>query len=97
VTVKDLAARFDAEHIAVHLKPRRRRVPAELKVHPPLRQPPIADEPRGGRRFHHKYRHVLPGQPLPGDLSKMFNLAELWGMGGRLNPRKHIKKYRGEA
>src|SRR5512134_350861 len=102
VTVKDLAARFDAEHIAVHLKPStqkdyRRRL--KKFILPFFGNRPIAEVSREEvARFHHKYRHVpYQANRCLEILSKMFNLAELWGMRPNgSNPRKHIKKYREE-
>jgi hypothetical protein len=101
VTVRDLAARFDAEHIIVHLKPSTQKEYRRSlkKVILLLWQP--ADrrgQPRGGRPLPPQApARSLPGQPLLEILSKMFNLAELWGLRPNgSNPRKHIKKYREE-
>ena len=76
-------------------------VPAKPEeVHPPLLRQ-AADrrgEPRGGRPLPSQ----VPGVPYQANrcleiLSKMFNLAELWGLRpDGSNPRKHIKKYREE-
>jgi Arm DNA-binding domain len=99
VTVKDLATRFDAEHIAVHLKPSTKEYRRSLKkfILPFFGKRPIAEVSREEvARFHHKYRH-LPYQAncCLEILSKMFNLAELWGFRpDGSNPRKHIRKYR---
>ena len=102
VTVKDLAARFDAEHIAVHLKPStQKEYRRSLKkfILPFFGKRPIAEVSREEvARFHHKYRHVpYQANRCLEILSKMFNLAELWGFRpDGSNPRKHIKKYREE-
>ena len=102
VTVKDLAARFDAEHIAVHLKPStQKEYRRSLKkfILPFFGSRPIAEVSREEvARFHHKYRHVpYQANRCLEILSKMFNLAELWGLRpDGSNPRKHIKKYREE-
>ena len=102
VTVKDLAARFDAEHIAVHLKPStQKEYRRSLKkfILPFFGNRPIAEVSREEvARFHHKYRHVpYQANRCLEILSKMFNLAELWGLRpDGSNPRKHIKKYREE-
>ena len=102
VTVKDLAARFDAEHIAVHLKPStQKEYRRSLKkfILPFFGNRPIAEVSREEvARFHHKYRHVpYQANRCLEILSKMFNLAELWGLRpDGSNPRKHIRKYREE-
>jgi integrase len=102
VTVKDLAARFDAEHIAVHLKPstqKEYRRSLEKFILPCFGNRPIAEVTREEvARFHHKYRHVpYQANRCLEILSKMFNLAELWGLRpDGSNPRKHIRKYREE-
>jgi integrase len=102
VTVKDLAARFDAEHIAVHLKPstqKEYRCSLKKFILPFFGYRPIAEVSREEvARFHHKYRHVpYQANRCLEILSKMFNLAELWGLRpDGSNPRKHIKKYREE-
>src|SRR5512134_226945 len=103
VTVKDLAARFDREHIAVHLKPStQKEYRRSLKkfILPFFGNRPIAEVSREEvARFHHKYRRVpYQANRCLEILSKMFNLAELWGLrSDGSNPRKHIKKYREEA
>ena len=102
VTVKDLATRFDAEHIAVHLKPStQKEYRRSLKkfILPFFGNRPIAEVSREEvARFHHKYRHVpYQANRCLEILSKMFNLAELWGLRpDGSNPSKHIKKYREE-
>lgn len=100
VTVKDLAARFDAEHIAVHLKASKEyRRSLKIFILPAFANRPIVEVSREEiARFHHKYRHVpYQANRCLKILSKMFNLAELWGLRpDGSNPRKHIKKYRDE-
>ena len=102
VTVKDLAARFDVEHIAVHLKPstqKEYRRTLERFILPFFGNRPIAEVTREEvARFHHKYRHVpYQANRCLEILSKMFNLAELWSLRPNgSNPRKHIKKFREE-
>ena len=102
LTVKDLAARFDAEHIAVHLKPstqKEYRRSLEKFILPYFGNRSIAEVSREDvARFHHQYRYVpYQANRCLEILSKMFNLAELWGLRpDGSNPRKHIKKYREE-
>ena len=99
LTVKDLAARFDAEHIAVHLKEstaKEYRRNLQLFILPSIGRMRINDVTRADiAKFHHDYRH----KPYQANrnveiISKMFNLAELWGLRpDGSNPRRHIKKY----
>ena len=99
LTVKELAERFDAEHIAVHLKPntqREYRRNLKLYILPAIGNKRINDVCRADvAKFHHDLRH----KPYQANrnieiISKMFNLAELWGLRpDGTNPRRHIKKY----
>lgn len=99
LTVRELAARFDDEHIAVHLKEttaREYRRNLRLFIVPAFGNMRITDVTRSDvTRFHHDWRH----KPFQANrnleiVSKMFNLAELWGLRpDGTNPRRHIKKY----
>lgn len=99
LTVRDLAARFDEEHIAVHLKAttaKEYRRNVKLFILPAIGRMRITDVARSDvARFHHDWRH----KPYQANrnleiISKMFNLAELWGLRpDGTNPRRHIKKY----
>jgi len=99
LTVKELADRFDAEHIAVHLKEttaKEYRRNLKLFILPAIGRMRITDVTRADiAKFHHDYRH----KPYQANrnieiISKMFNLAELWGLRpDGTNPRRHIKKY----
>ena len=101
-TVADLAKRFDAEHIAVRLKPRtakeyRRNV--QLFIVPALGRLKVAEVTRADvARLHHEFRDT----PYQSNrnleiVSKMFNLAELWGLRpDGSNPCRHVKKYKEE-
>ncbi|MFN3748304.1 MAG: tyrosine-type recombinase/integrase [Sphingorhabdus sp.] len=99
LTVRDLADRFDQEHIAVHLKlttAKEYRRNLKLFILPALGSMRINDVTRADvARFHHDWRH----KPYQANrnleiVSKMFNLAELWGLRpDGTNPRRHIKKY----
>lgn len=100
LTVKELADRFEAEHIAVHLKEttaKEYRRNLKLFILPAIGRMRITDVTRAEvAKFHHDYRH----KPYQANrnieiISKMFNLAELWGFRpDGTNPRRHIKKYR---
>ncbi len=97
--VKELAERFDEEHIAVHLKAstaKEYRRNLELFILPAIGHLRIVDVTRADiAKYHHDWRH----RPYQANrnieiISKMFNLAELWGLRpDGTNPRRHIKKY----
>jgi integrase len=99
VTVRELADRFDREHIQVRVKEstakeyRRNLVRFIL---PALGRLRVEEVSRADiARFHHDLRHI-PYQANRNIeiISKMFSLAEMWGL--RLdgsNPRRHIRKY----
>jgi integrase len=99
LTVKDLADRFDAEHIAVRVKEstaREYRRNLKRFIMPALGRHRIAEVTRADvARFHHDLRHI----PYQANrnleiISKMFNLAEMWGLRpDGSNPRRHIRKY----
>jgi integrase len=102
ITVKELADRFDKEHVAIRVKEStakgyRRLI--ERVIIPALGRHRVTEVTRADiAKIHHDLRH------LPYDanrsleiISKMFNLAEMWGLRpDGSNPRKHIKKYREE-
>lgn len=97
--VKELAERFDQEHIAVHLKAstaKEYRRNLKLFILPAIGHLRIIDVTRADiSKYHHDWRH----RPYQANrnleiISKMFNLAELWGLRpDGTNPRRHIKKY----
>ncbi len=99
LTVADLAKRFDEEHISVRLKPstaQEYRRNLRRFILPAIGRLKVADVTRADiARFHHELRHI----PYQANrnlevISKMFNLAELWGLRpDGSNPRRHIKKY----
>ena len=99
VTVKELAERFDEEHISVHIKAstaKEYRRNLKLFILPAIGNMRICDVTRADiAKFHHDWRH----KPYQANrnieiISKMFNLAELWGLRpDGTNPRRHIKKY----
>lgn len=97
--VRELADRFDAEHITVHLKAstaKEYRRNLKLFILPAIGHLRIIDVTRADvSKYHHDWRH----RPYQANrnleiISKMFNLAELWGLRpDGTNPRRHIKKY----
>ena len=97
--VKDLADRFDKEHIALRLKPSTakgyRRMLKRVII-PALGNHRVTEVTRADvARIDHDFRHIpYDANRCLEIISKMFNLAEMWGMRpDGSNPRKHIKKY----
>lgn len=100
LTVADLGARFLAEHVAHHCKPRtaeeyRRAV--DHYINPLLGRQNIAEITRADvARLHHRFRdRPYQANRALAVLSKMMNLAEAWGLRtDGSNPVRHVKKYR---
>ena len=97
--VKDLAERYMEEHVIPHCKPStakgyRRYLDKHLV--PFFGDMKIKDVQRSDvAEFHHSLRRT-PYEANHGleIISKMFNLAEMWGLrDDHTNPRRHIKKY----
>jgi len=99
ITVKELAERFEKEHIDLRLKPstaKGYKRMLERVVIPALGRHRVTEVTRADvAKIHHDLRHI----PYDANrsleiISKMFNLAEMWGLRpDGSNPRKHIKKY----
>lgn len=99
ITVAELAERFEKEHVSVRLKAstaREYRRNLRRFIVPALGSLKVVDVTRADiARFHHDLRHI----PYQANrnlevISKMFNLAELWGLRPEgSNPRRRIKKY----
>lgn len=99
LTVRELAVRFDAEHIAVRVKEstaKEYRRNLRRFILPVLGRHRVSDVTRADvAKFHHDLRHI----PYQANrnleiVSKMFNLAEMWGhRPDGSNPRRHIRKY----
>jgi integrase len=99
VTVVELADRFEKEHVAVHLKEstaKEYRRNLRRFILPVLGRHRVTDVTRADvAKFHHDLRHI----PYQANrnleiISKMFNLAEMWGLRpDGSNPRRHIRKY----
>jgi integrase len=99
LTVEELAARFDRDHIQVHLKESTAKEYRRNLRHfilPALGRLPVKDVTRANvARLHgdHSLRPYQANRNLE-IVSKMFNLAEVWGLRpDGSNPRRHIKKY----
>lgn len=102
ITVTELAERFDREHIALRVKEStakgyRRMV--ERVILPALGRHRVTEVTRADiAKLHHDLRHIpYDANRCLEIISKMFNLAEMWGVRpDGTNPRKHIQKYREE-
>lgn len=99
LTVTELADRFDREHISVRLKESTakgyRRI-IERVILPALGRHRVTEVTRADiAKLHHDMRHIpYDANRCLEIISKMFNLAEMWGLRpDGTNPRKHIKKY----
>jgi integrase len=99
ITVKELAERFDREHISLRVKPstaKEYRRNLERFILPALGRLTVTGITRADvAKFHHDLRHIpYQANRCLEVISKMFSLAELWGLRpDGSNPRKHIKKY----
>ena len=98
-TMKELGKRFLKEHVAVRCKPS---TEAEYKrsierfINPKLGTRKATDiERRDITELHHSLSHIpYQANRTLGVLSKMFNLAEAWGVRpDGSNPCLHVKKY----
>ena len=103
VTVDTLAQRFLDEHVATHCKPRTARDyqrTVMLHINPRLAKRRVADiQRRDIAGLHHDMR-AIPYQAnrTVAVLSKMFSLAELWGLRpDGSNPCLRIKRYEEEV
>jgi integrase len=99
ITVKQLADRFEKEHIELRLKPstaKGSKRMLERFVIPRLGNHRVNEVTRADiAQLHHDLRHIAyDANRCLEMISKMFNLAEMWGLRpDGSNPRKHIKKY----
>jgi integrase len=99
ITVKELAKRFEKEHIDLRLKPstaKGYKRMLERFVLPRLGNLRVTEVTRADiAQLHHDLRHIAyDANRCLEMISKMFNLAEMWGLRqDGSNPRKHIKKY----
>jgi integrase len=99
IIMTELAERFDDEHISIRLK---ESTATEYRrnlrrfILPALGRLAVAEVTRADiSKFHHDLRHIpYQANRCLEVLSKMFNLAEMWGLRpDGSNPRKHIRKY----
>ena len=98
-TMKGLGERFLREHVAVRCKPSTQaeyKRSVELCINPKLGTRRVTDvERRDIAELHHSFSHIpYQANRTLGVLSKMFNLAEVWGLRpDGSNPCLHVKKY----
>lgn len=99
ISVRELAERFDREHIAIRIKAstaNEYRRNLRRFILPALGQLSVTEVTRADvAKFHHDLRHIpYQANRCLEVVSKMFNLAEMWGLRpDGSNPRKHIRKY----
>ena len=99
ITLKELADRFDREHISLRVKPstaKEYRRNLKRFILPALGRLTVTGITRADvAKFHLDLRHIpYQANRCLEVISKMFSLAELWGLRpDGTNPRKHIKKY----
>ncbi len=98
-TMKGLGERFLQEHVALRCKATTQaeyKRSAELFINPKLGTRKVTDiERKDIAELHHGLRHIpYQANRTLGVLSKMFNLAEVWGLrADGSNPCRHVKKY----
>lgn len=98
-TVKGLGERFMTEHVSVRCKPSTQyeyRRSVELFINPKLGTRKVTDiQRRDIAELHHSLKHIpYQANRTLGVLSKMFNLAEVWGLRpDGSNPCLHVKKF----
>jgi len=99
ITIKELAERFDKEHIAIRVKAstgKEYRRNLQRFILPALGQLTVIGITRADvAKFHHDLRHIpYQANRCLEVVSKMFSLSEMWGLRpDGTNPRKHIRKY----
>jgi len=99
INVATLAERFDREHISTRLKAstaKEYRRNLRRFILPAIGSLKVVEVARADiAKFHHDLRHIpYQANRCLEVISKMFNLAELWGLRpDGSNPRRHIRKY----
>jgi integrase len=99
IIVSELAERFDTEHITLRLKDttaKGYRRSLERFILPAFGRLRVTEVTRADvAQLHHDMRHIpYDANRCLEIVSKMFNLAEMWGLRpDGTNPRKHIRKY----
>ena len=101
-TMKDLGQRFLDEYVPTYCRPtteREYRRSVELFINPEIGTRKVIDIERTEiAKLHHGLRDKrYQANRTLGVLSKMFNLAEVWGLRpDGSNPCRHVKKYKEE-
>jgi integrase len=99
-TIASVCDRFLREHVSERLKPTTQseyRRCVELFIKPAMGPFKLRDVTRADiSELHHKYRHIpYQANRTLGVLSKLFNLAEVWGLRpDGSNPCRHVAKYK---
>ncbi len=99
VLVVELAQRFDDQHIAIRIKEstaREYRRNLRRFILPAIGRMKVTEVTRADiAKFHHDLRHIpYQANRCLEIVSKMFNLAEVWGLrADGSNPRRHLQKY----
>jgi len=99
IIVKELAERFDREHIALRVKESTAKGYRRLlqrTIVPALGRHRVTEVTRADiAKLHHDMRHIpYEANRCLEIISKMFRLAEMWGLRpDGSNPRTHIRKY----
>ena len=99
ISVEELSERFDKEHISVRLKAstaKEYRRNIRRFILPALGRLSVTGITRADvAKLHHDLRHIpYQANRCLEVVSKMFNLAEMWGLRpDGSSPRKHIRKY----
>jgi len=97
--VIELAQRFDDQHIAIRIKEstaREYRRNLRRFILPAIGRMKVTEVTRADiAKFHHDLRHIpYQANRCLEIISKMFNLAEVWGLrADGSNPRRHLQKY----
>jgi integrase len=98
-TVAALCERFMEEHVPNRCKPtteKEYRRSVDLFIVPSMGRHKVSDVTRADiAQLHHSLRHIpYQANRTLGVLSKLFNLAEVWGLrADGSNPCRHVKKY----
>lgn len=99
-SLESLGERFMREHVAIRCKASTQKEyqrALKLFINPTLGRRRVAEVTRADiAELHHAYAHVpYQANRTLGVLSKMFNLAEVWGLRqDGSNPCRHVSKYR---
>ena len=100
MTMKEMGEKFLEEYVPVHCKPstqKEYRRNVEFFINPAIGKKKVVEIVRRDvAELHMEYAHIpYQANRTLGVLSKMFNLAEIWGIRpDHSNPCLHVKKYK---